>query len=87
MQDYKAPGLILGPVVGLDFSGVVTAVGPGDVGQLKVGDAVFGNANGSLAEYTVAKASEVALKPDWLSFEEAAALPIAYLTSLQVRMQ
>jgi len=76
------PKLILGPVMGLDFSGVVEAV-PASGGKFKVGDEVYGITSGSLAEYTMVKQSNAAIKPKDLSFEEAAALPTAYITGLQ----
>ena len=80
--DYKLPKLILGPVVGIDFAGVVEAVGT-NITNFSVGDEVYGNVSGSLADYAVANPNEIALKPKTLSFPEAAAMPITYLTSLQ----
>lgn len=69
--------------MGVDFSGTVVAVGR-DVRRFKVGDAVFGGRGGALAEYVVVRESRaVAHKPDNLSFEQAAALPIAAVTALQ----
>ena len=67
--------------LGTDFAGVVEAVGK-DVSGFKPGDEVFGGSNGAYAEYvTVGK--EIAPKPANLTFEEAAAVPIAGLTALQ----
>jgi NADPH:quinone reductase-like Zn-dependent oxidoreductase len=67
--------------LGTDFAGVVEAVGK-DVSNFKPGDEVFGGSNGAYAEYvTVGK--EIAPKPANLTFEEAAAVPIAGLTALQ----
>ena len=80
--DYKAPKLILGPIVGLDFSGVVESTGS-SINQFKVGDEVYGKVKGSLADFAVANPDEIALKPKSLSFSEAAAMPVTYLTSLQ----
>ena len=80
--DYKAPKMLLGPIVGLDFSGVVEQVGAG-VSTLAVGDAVYGTAPGTLAEFVVVDAGRIAKKPASLSFAQAAAMPTAYLTSLQ----
>ncbi|CCM77262.1 NAD(P)-dependent alcohol dehydrogenase [Rhizobium mesoamericanum] len=61
--------------MGIDLSGVVTAVGSG-VTRLKVGDAVFGLArfkeSGALGEAVVTKESFLVRKPDQISFEEAA---------------
>ena len=80
--DYKVGKALLGPVVGLDFSGVVKQVGA-DVDTLAVGDEVYGTAAGSLAEFVVADAGRVARKPSSLSFGQAAAMPTVYLTGLQ----
>jgi NADPH:quinone reductase-like Zn-dependent oxidoreductase len=69
------------PRVGWDFAGTVEAVGAGEP-DLKVGDEVFGVRPGAFGEYlTVSDA--VAPKPSNLSFEDAAALPVAGLTALQ----
>jgi NADPH:quinone reductase-like Zn-dependent oxidoreductase len=68
--------------VGTDFAGVVEAVGSDFDGGLHVGDEVFGARNGALAEYVVVK-NAVAAKPANVSFEEAAAVPVAALTALQ----
>jgi NADPH:quinone reductase-like Zn-dependent oxidoreductase len=71
------------PRVGSDFAGVIAAVGPG-VTRFKVGDEVFGGAHGALAEYFVTREDgDVALKPAEVSFEQAAAIPIAAVTALQ----
>jgi len=80
--DYKIGKMLLGRVVGLDFSGIVKQVGA-DVSSLAVGDEVFGTAAGSLAEFVVADAGRIARKPTSLSFGQAAAVPTAYLTGLQ----
>jgi NADPH:quinone reductase-like Zn-dependent oxidoreductase len=73
-------------VLGSDVAGIVEAVGAGVTG-FKPGDAVLGDlANagfGGLAEYAVIPQQFVALKPDGLSFETAAALPLAGVTALQ----
>src|SRR5256712_13012432 len=68
--------------VGADVAGWVEAVGK-DVTQFKPGDEVFGGCNGSFAEYACAREDRVALKPANLSFEEAAAVPVAAYTALQ----
>ena len=47
----------------------------------KPGDAVFGPINATYAEYTVAAANELALKPAALSFDEAASVPVGALTA------
>jgi NADPH:quinone reductase-like Zn-dependent oxidoreductase len=67
--------------LGTDFAGVVEVVGK-DVSGFKPGDEVFGGSNGAYTEYvTVGK--EIAPKPANLTFEEAAAVPMAGLTALQ----
>lgn len=71
------------PVRGLALAGVVAAVGPG-VTQFQAGQEVFGVCrSGSFAEYAVARADRLAVKPPGLSFEQAAALPVSGLTALQ----
>jgi len=67
---------------GVDVAGVVEAVGAG-VTEFKPGDAVFGTCRGAFAEYAIAPDANLALKPKTVSFEEAAAAPIAALTALQ----
>jgi NADPH:quinone reductase-like Zn-dependent oxidoreductase len=68
--------------VGLDLAGVVAAVGAG-VTRLRPGDEVFGAGTGTLAEYAVASEDTLVAKPANLSFEQAAAVPVAGLTALQ----
>lgn len=67
---------------GRDVAGTVEAIGA-DVSAFKPGDAVFGPCFGALAEYACAKESKLALKPDAVTFEQAAALPVAGSTALQ----
>src|SRR5215470_2882178 len=68
---------------GVDFAGVVEAVGPG-VTRFKPGDEVFGGRRGAFAEYlTVSEQRALAAKPANMSFAQAAAVPIAGLTALQ----
>jgi NADPH:quinone reductase-like Zn-dependent oxidoreductase len=68
--------------LGADVAGVVEAVGE-DVTRFKRGDAVFGCARGSFAEFVLAREGYLTLKPANRSFEEAAAVPVAALTALQ----
>ena len=68
--------------VGSDVAGRVEAVGE-NVTQFRPGDEVFGCAKGAFAEYVCAREGALALKPDNISFEEAAAVPEAALTALQ----
>ncbi|WP_327320159.1 NAD(P)-dependent alcohol dehydrogenase [Streptomyces sp. NBC_01235] len=70
------------PVRGWDGAGRVEAVGA-KVTDFKPGDEVFGNCDGSFAEYACAKAARLALKPANLSFVQAAALPVSGMTALQ----
>ena len=74
------------PIPGVDIAGRVEAVGPA-VTQFKPGDEVFGDISpcgaGGMAEYAVVPEKLVALKPDTMTFEEAAAVPMAALTALQ----
>jgi len=69
-------------VVGTDMAGRVEAVGR-DVRHLQPGDEVFGTVAGAFAEYTIAKEDALALKPDNLTFEHAAAIGVSAFTALQ----
>jgi NADPH:quinone reductase-like Zn-dependent oxidoreductase len=72
-----------GRILGVDFAGTVEAVGE-DVTLFKAGDAVFGGRSGALAEYVVIREDRaLALKPENISFAEAAAVPVAAITALQ----
>ena len=68
--------------LGVDFAGEVESVGK-DVTQFQPGDEVYGMADGAFAEYLSAPQSAIARKPTNLSFEQAAAVPLAALTALQ----
>ncbi len=69
--------------LGADIAGQVEAVG-GNIKQFRPGDEVFGSiGHGGFAEYACAPETRLALKPENLSFEEAAAVPMAALTALQ----
>lgn len=70
------------PQLGEDVSGVVERVGPG-VTRVAVGDEVFGSAAGSWAEFARAREDLLRPKPANLTFEEAAAIPMAGYTALQ----
>lgn len=69
-------------VRGVDVAGYVEAVGK-DVKRLRPGDEVFGGCKGSFAEYAAAGERELARKPANLTFEQAAAVPVAGLTALR----
>ena len=70
------------PAVGGDLAGRVEAVGSA-VTSLAPGDEVFGTGVGAWAEYAVAAESKLAPKPPGVSFEDAAAAPVAGITALQ----
>jgi NADPH:quinone reductase-like Zn-dependent oxidoreductase len=84
------PGGLLRPknkIFGADLAGRVEAVGS-NVRQFKPGDEVFGylptaTGRGTFAEYVCAKENMITLKPANLTFEQAAAVPIAAMTALQ----
>ena len=73
-------------VLGSDVAGVVVALGPG-VTRYKPGDEVFGELSscgfGAFAEYVCVPEQVLAPKPPRISFDEAAAVPVAGLTALQ----
>lgn len=68
--------------LGVDVAGVVEAVGK-EVTEFQPGDPVFGVAPSSFAEYVVNGASKFVHKPANVSFEQAAAVPVAAFTALQ----
>jgi NADPH:quinone reductase-like Zn-dependent oxidoreductase len=69
--------------LGVDFAGVVEAVG-GNVKRFRPGDEVFGGRNGAFAEYVCVREDRaMVLKPANVTFEQAAAVPVAALTALQ----
>ena len=73
-------------IIGSDFAGIIKEVGPG-VDSYKTGDRVYGaipafsKTPGALAETALVSQKDLRIMPDWLSFEEAASLPIAALTA------
>jgi NADPH:quinone reductase-like Zn-dependent oxidoreductase len=84
------PGGLFGPknkILGADFAGRVEVIGR-NVSLLKPGDEVFGylpsaTGRGTFAEYVCADEKTISLKPANLSFEQAAAVPLAAMTALQ----
>lgn len=70
-------------IPGVDFAGVVQAAGTG-VTELRPGDEVYGPCMGAFAEYLCVPQGKVARKPVGLTFEQAAAVPLAGLTALQL---
>ena len=75
-------GMLRSRVRGADMAGHVEAVGK-NVARFKPGDEVFGVGLGSFAEYATTSEDRLAAKPRNLTFEQAAALPIAGCTALQ----
>ena len=70
-------------IPGRDIAGIVEEVGPG-VTEFQQGQAVFGQtAQGGYAEYTVASINKLALKPERITFEEAATIPVGATTAWQ----
>ncbi len=70
-------------ILGADIAGQVEAVGT-NVKQFKAGDEVYGGiSRGGFAEYVCVTEDKLVLKPTNLSFEQAAAVPVAGLTALQ----
>lgn len=67
---------------GVDFAGTVVGVGK-NVSAFKPGDDVFGGAAGAFAEFLTVKIKTITQKPANVSFEQAAAIPIAGVTALQ----
>ena len=70
------------PLIGYDVAGRVEAVGA-QMTVFRPGDEVFGTCRGSFAEYAVARADRLASKPDNVSLEQAAAVPISGYAALQ----
>ena len=83
-NDALRPYLTLPLTLGWDAAGIVEEAGSA-VTSLNKGDAVYGIPNfpgdGSYAEYCVAKATQFALKPKSISFNETAGIPLAALTA------
>jgi len=81
MGRYPAPPGDVQDIPGVEYAGVVAALGEG-VTNRKIGDRVFGLVGGgSYAEYLVIPAEMTAKIPDGVSFEEAAAIPEAFVTA------
>lgn len=69
-------------ILGIDVAGRVEAIGR-NVKQFQPGDEIFGGAHGAFAEHVCARENALVLKPASMTFEEAAAVPVAALTVLQ----
>src|SRR5215218_508549 len=76
---FRAPK---NPVIGSDVAGVVEGVGK-NVSRFRRGDEVFGVGKGAYAEYVCALEDKLAPKPENLTFEQAAVVPIMGSTALQ----
>jgi NADPH:quinone reductase-like Zn-dependent oxidoreductase len=81
MQTYMP--LQLPDVLGRDLAGEVTELGDG-VTRFKKGDRVMGLTKKTYAEFCVAKVEELALIPDGMDYEQAAAVPLVTLTGTQL---
>lgn len=87
--DYRSMKMGLIPerkIFGADIAGTIESAGK-NISMFKPGDEVLGDlANygfGGLAEYVIAPEKALVIKPEQISFEEAATLPIAAITALQ----
>lgn len=74
------------PIPGIEFAGTIEALGEG-VSSFKVGDAVYGDISdygwGTFAKYVCVKEKSLVLKPEKMTFEEAAAIPHASMLATQ----
>jgi NADPH:quinone reductase-like Zn-dependent oxidoreductase len=68
--------------LGVDYAGTVEAAGK-NVTRFKPGDDVFGTRNGAFGQYLVTNSERPAAKPASVTFEQAAAIPVAGITALQ----
>ena len=73
-------GGLFGKTMGLECAGIITAIGK-DVQNLKVGDEVMATAPSCLGKYAYPKAFHVVPKPEEISFQDAATLPVVYVTA------
>ena len=73
-----------GPILGVEFSGTITSLGPNVKEFFKIGDPVFGLAyGGAYAEYVAISTHMLLHKPDHLSWEDAAGIPETWITATQ----
>jgi NADPH:quinone reductase-like Zn-dependent oxidoreductase len=83
MRAMSGIGVPDSKLMGADFAGTVEAIGE-NVTRFKPGDAVFGGGDGAFGEYLIKRESgAITHKPENVSFEQAAAVPIAAVTALQ----
>lgn len=89
--EYRGLSMERKPVLGLDVSGIVDAIGS-EVNNVKVGDRVFylrsiENMDGGFAEYSITTAHTVSKLPDVIPYEVAASIPGAGFTAYQAIIQ
>ncbi len=80
LSDDAINGGLFGKTMGLECSGVISAVGK-DVQNLKVGDEIMATAPSCLGKFAYPKACHVVRKPAHISFQDAATLPVVYVTA------
>ncbi len=80
LSDEAVENGFAGPTIGMELSGRITRVGT-DVQGFQPGDAVLGFAPAGFASRVRTRAGAVALKPERLSFEEAATIPTTFFTA------
>ncbi len=68
---------------GNEAAGEISAVGAG-VTQFKIGDKVFGRVRGGFAEYATAPAHQILPLPTCLTFEQAASIPVSFITAYEM---
>ena len=68
---------------GNEAAGEISAVGAG-VTQFKIGDKVFGRVRGGFAEYATAPAHQILPLPACLTFEQAASIPVSFITAYEM---
>ena len=71
------------PIAGADVAGVIIEVPEDSTSPFKLGDEVFGTCKGSFADRVRVSSARLGQKPKSVNFVQAAAMPTAYMTSLQ----
>ncbi|QLE41164.1 SDR family NAD(P)-dependent oxidoreductase [Nostoc sp. C052] len=80
LNDASLEGTFSGRSLGIECAGIITAIGSG-VEEFKIGDEVIACASHSFSTHTTTDARAVVHKPAHLSFEEAATIPVTFLTA------
>ena len=80
--DYKGPRLVVGNLLGIDFCGIVTEVGRDANVKFEVGDLVYGNNMGTLAEFISVPMDQMAKAPKNWKPHELGCVAVAYLAPL-----